>query len=139
MIELISKKTVDKLQPRPRVYTDGHIRVSLANDSLTTLDKYVKLAVNIEGVECSIKAWMVNVDVYDLLLGVPWMRRVHFNTDYGEGKITISGNDMSTRRIPAQIVPIESGLPTIEMDEEDDMSADEACQYILDDQENDRL
>ena len=70
LIKLISKKSVDKLYPRPRIYTDGHVRVSLANNTLTTLDKYVKVAVNIEGVECFIKAWIVNVEVYDLLLGV---------------------------------------------------------------------
>ena len=139
LIELISQKAVNRLQPSPYVFSDGQIRVSLANDSLTTLTRYVRVPVNIEGVEAVIKAWIVPVEVYDLLLGVGWMRRMHFNTHYGQGKITISGDDQIVRPIPAQIAPIEAGLPTIEMDEDDEMTADEACQYILDDQENAQL
>ena len=64
------------------------------------------------------------------------MRRVHFNTHYGKGTITISAKNMVTRRVSVQLVSIDAGLPTIEMNEDNEMSADEACQYILDDQKN---
>lgn len=139
LIELISRKSLNKMQPMPRIRTDGNIRVSLANDSLTTLTSYVVIPVNVEGVECMVKAWIVDVHVYDLLLGVGWMRRMHFNTHYGQGLVTIAGNDGAVRRIPAQIVPIDTGLPTIEMEDEDEMTADQACQQIIDSQENAQL
>ena len=68
-----------------------------------------------------------------MLLGLSWMRRTHCNPNYGSGIVTIRGDDMRERKVPAQLVPIESGLPTVELNEEED-SADLACQYLLDEQ-----
>jgi len=136
LIELISRKALSRIQPSPRIRTDGNIRVSLANDSITTLTSYVVIPINVEGVECMVKAWIVDVQVYDLLLGVGWMRRMHFNTHYGQGLVTITGNDGTVRRIPVQIATIDTGLPTIEMEDDDEMTADQACQHIIDSQEN---
>lgn len=39
--------------------------MSLANDNITTLDEYVVIPINIEGVKAVIKAWFVDVEVYD--------------------------------------------------------------------------
>ena len=139
LVELLSRKKLNQLNPRPKVHTNGHLRVSLATDKIDTLTDYVKIAVNVEGVEALIKAWIVDVEIYDLLLGLSWLRRVHCNPHYGLGEITISGDDGQLRHVPAQITPMETGLPIVEFDEEDEESADLACQHLLDEQENARL
>ena len=136
LVELINEKRVNAIRPRPTIHTDGYLRVSLATDKLDTLTNYVCIPVNVEGVEAIIKAWVVQVDIYDLLLGLTWMRRVHCNPHYGIGKITIAGDDRQTREVPGQLVAMEAGLPTVEFEEEDYDSADYACQQLLDEQEN---
>lgn len=139
LVELLSRKKLDQMRPRPRVYTNGYLRVSLATDKLDTLTDYVKIPVNVEGVEAMIKAWIVDVEIYDLLLGLTWMRRVHCNPHYGSGEVTIAGDDMQVRHVPAQITPMETGLPVVEFDEDNEESADSACQNLLDEQENAQL
>ena len=64
------------------------------------------LSVNGKGVEAVIKAWLVDVDIYDLLLGLTWMRRVHCNPHYGSGVATISGSDGVLRQVPAPLAPL---------------------------------
>lgn len=91
MVALISRTLVKKMSPRPLIFRDGLLRVSLANDDLTTLTEYVKIQVNVEGVEAMVKAWLVGVEVYDLLLGIPWMRRVRLSQSYADGKVTVCG------------------------------------------------
>lgn len=139
LVELFNRKSLRKMKIKPFIYTDGRLKISLANDTLTTLNEYVSLPVNIQGVVASIKAWLVDVDVYDLLLGVAWMRRVHCNQLFGEGKITIMGDDMRTREVPAQLSPLDIGLPTVEFEDDEGWSADDACQQLIDAQEKVRL
>lgn len=86
LVELLSKRFIHKMKPRPTIQRDGRIRVSLANDSVTTLDEYVVIPINVEGVEAVIKAWLVDVEVYDLLLGINWMRRANCTQMFGEEK-----------------------------------------------------
>ena len=78
----------------------------------------MKVEVNVEGVETLIKAWIVDVDVYDLLLGLSWMRRVPCNPQCGSGTITISGDDIQRREVQAQLVPMDTRLPVVEFDDE---------------------
>lgn len=66
--ELFNRKSLKKMKIKPSMLTDGRLRFSLANDTLTTFNEYVKLPINIQGVVASIKAWLVDVDVYGLLL-----------------------------------------------------------------------
>lgn len=70
LVELLSKRLVHKTKPQPVIQNDGCIQVSLANDSVTTLDEYVVIPINVEGVEAVMKAWLVDDEVYDLLLGL---------------------------------------------------------------------
>ena len=70
LIELLSKRFVCRIKAWPAIQKDGHIRVSLANNSVTILDKYVIILINVEGVEAVIKAWLVNIEVYDLLFDI---------------------------------------------------------------------
>ena len=136
VVELISEKLVKSIKPRPIIYTDGYLRVSLATDKLDELTDYMYVPVNVQGVEAIIKAWIVRVDIYELLLGLSWLRRVHCKPDYGSGEIYITGDDHRQRRIPVELIAIENGLPIVEFEEDDEESADRACQELLDDQEN---
>lgn len=73
------------------------MHISLANDNLTTSMEYVKIQVNVE----SWKQWprhgFVDEEVYDLLLGIPWMRRIGLNQSYDGGKVTVCGqNSLAT-------------------------------------------
>ena len=122
-----------RMRPKPRIFSDSRIKVSLANDSVTVLSKYVKIPVNVQGIEAVVRAWLVDVEIYNLLLGVPWMRRVNYTQVYGEGKVTIMGKDFYVMDVPSPIIPIDMDLPTIEFDE-DDKTADQACQDLLDEQ-----
>ncbi len=137
LVELLSRQFVRRIKPRPAIQRDGYIRVSLANDSVTTLDEYVIIPINIEGMEAILKAWLVDVEVYDLLLGITWMRRANCTQMFGEGKITIKGNDKKIQIAPAEIYPIEVKLPIVEFDndsETNEWTADDACQELLDQQ-----
>ena len=51
LVELLSKRFVRGMKHRPAIQKDDHIRVNFANDSIKTLDKYVIIPINLEGVE----------------------------------------------------------------------------------------
>ncbi|KAL9000619.1 MAG: hypothetical protein Q9188_005641 [Gyalolechia gomerana] len=140
IVELVNRQFLLTLNPPPRVHTDWHLKISLATDAIHTLTNYCYLPVNIEGVEAIVKAWVVDNQVYDLLLGVPWMRRVGYNLNYRTGEVTVTGNDEIARKVPVELFPITPGLhlPTVEIDDEvdDEDAADAACQLVIDEQEN---
>ena len=138
LVELMSRRVVRRMKPPPPIYNDGNLRVSLATDKIDVLTEYVKVPVNVEGVEAVIKAWLVDVDIYDLLLGLTWLRRVHCNPHYGLGVVTINGSDNVLRQVPAQLAPLDTKLPVVEFDEEEE-TADQACQHLLEQQENSLL
>jgi len=50
IVELINRSKVLGIYPLLKVYTDGHLRVSLATDTIYTLTNYIFLLVNLEGV-----------------------------------------------------------------------------------------
>lgn len=139
MVELISRSLVKKMSPRPLIFRDGHLRVCLANDDLTTLTEYFKILVNVEGVEAMIKAWLVDVEVYDLLLGIPWMRQVRLSQSYADGKVTVRGQNSLPIEVPTKLSPIQIDLPEVELEPEEDMTADELCQQLLEDSGNGML
>lgn len=57
-----------------------------------------------------------------------------YNTQvYGEGKVTIMGKNLCVMDVPLPIIPIDIDFPTIEFDE-DDKTANQACQDRLDEQ-----
>lgn len=105
LVELINRKLVAGMKPRPKIFSDSRIKVSLANDSFTVLSEYVKIPVNVQGIEAIIRAWLVDVEVHDLLLGVPWMRRVNCTQVYGEGRVTIM-RDLCVMDVLLPIIPI---------------------------------
>lgn len=70
MVELINKKLVNKMIPRLPVYRNSRVKISLADNATTTLSKFVRISINVQRVETVIRAWLVNMKVYDLLLGV---------------------------------------------------------------------
>lgn len=58
------------MTPRPPVYRDSRVKISLANNVTTTLSKFVNILVNVQGVKTVIRAWLVDVKVYNQLLEV---------------------------------------------------------------------
>ncbi len=60
----------------------------------------------------------MDVEVYDLLLGITWIRQVNCTQMFGEGKIIIKGNERKISTVPAQIYPMEVELPVVKFDEE---------------------
>ena len=119
--------------PRPKIFVDGKVLVSLANDTVTTLVRYVLMLVDVEGVQAVIKAWVIDVEVYDLLLRVNLMRRIQCTQHLGDGKIITKGY-VRKYEVLAQIVHIEIHLPVVEFDDVDgDFSADKACQKLIGD------
>lgn len=118
LVELLSKRFLRGIKPRPAIQRDNHIRVSLANNSVTKLDKYVIIPINMEGVEAVINAWLIDVEVYDLLFGIIWMRQANCLQMFGERKIIIKKNDQKIRIIPAQIYLMKLKLPVVEFEKE---------------------
>lgn len=56
IVELISRSLIDKINPQPLIFRDKDLHVSLANDNLIILTKYIEIRGNLEGVEAIIKA-----------------------------------------------------------------------------------
>lgn len=48
-------------------------------------------------------------------------------------------DNMRISDVPAQLSPIDIGLPTFEFEDDDEWSADDACQQLLEEQEKVRL
>ena len=139
IVELISQSLVRKMSPRPLIFRDRQLRVSLANDNLTTLTEYVKIRVNVEGLDTMIMAWLIDVKVYDFLLGILWMRRVRLSQLYANGKVTVCGQNSLQIEVPTKLSPIHIDLPEVELESEEDMTVDELCQQLLEDSENEML
>ena len=59
MVELISRSLVRKISPRPLIFRDGQLCISLANDDLTTLTEYVKIRqsydLDLEFISCQMR------------------------------------------------------------------------------------
>lgn len=72
LVKLLSRRCVREMKSRPSTQRDSHIQVELANDKVTTSDKYLDIAIKVERVEAVMKAWLVDDEVYDVLLGMDW-------------------------------------------------------------------
>lgn len=106
MVQLINRELVNKMTSRSPVYRDSRMKISLANDTTTTLSKFVKIFINVQGVKLVIRAWLTDVKIYDLLLGVLWMRRVNCTHIYGKRKITIMGQNLTLREVPTSMTSL---------------------------------
>ena len=60
IVELVNRRKIQTMDPPLYVYSDGHLRVSLATDAISTLTNYVYLPVNVEGIQAVVKAWVVD-------------------------------------------------------------------------------
>lgn len=127
IVELISWSLVKKMSPRPLIFQDRQLRVSLANDNLTTLTEYVKIQVNMEGVDAMIKAWLDDIEVYDLLLGILWMRQVQLSQSYTNAKVTVCGQNSLPIEVSTKLLLIQIDLPGVELEPKEDMTADKLC------------
>ncbi len=135
LMKLLNRKIYNKIKLKSRIRTDEYIQVSLINDFITTLREYVLISINVEEIEAVIKAWLIDVEVYDLLLRVFWLRRVHCNQKYDQSKIIIMKDDMTVRKISVQLMSVSTNLSVVELNEDDDWTTDEVCQHLLEKQE----
>ena len=108
-----------RIRSKPRIFSDSRIKVSLANDSVIVLSKYVKIPVNIQEIEAVVQAWLVDIKVYNLLVGVPWIQKINCTQVYRERKVTIMGKNFCVIDIPLPIILIDMDPPTIEFDKDD--------------------
>lgn len=127
------------MSPQPFIFQNGHLCVSLANDDLTILTEYIKIWVNVKKIEVIIKVWLVDIKVYDLLLGILWMRHVRLSQSYADGRVTIYKQDSVPIEVPTKLSLIQINLPEIELELEENITVDELCQQMLDSSENKML
>lgn len=113
--------------------------MSLANNNLIILTEYVKIRVNIEGVETAIKVWLIDVEVYDLLLDIPWMKSVRLSQSYADRKIMIRRQDLVAIEVPNKLSLIQIDLPEVELEPEEYITANELCQQLLNGSKNKML
>lgn len=76
--------------------------------------------MNVEEVEAIIQAWLLVVEVYDLLLGIPWMRRVRLSLLYADGKVTVYGQNSLPTEVPTKLSPLQSNMPDVELEPNED-------------------
>lgn len=62
------------MKPLLAIQRDGCIHVSLINDSITTLDKYVIIPIHVKRIEVAIKVLLIDIKVYNSLLDIKSMR-----------------------------------------------------------------
>lgn len=79
------------------------------------------------------------MEVYDPLLGIPWMRRVRLNQSYADGKVTVCGQNPLPTKISTKLSLIQIDLPDVELEPDEDMTADQVIQQLLEDSENQRI
>ncbi len=139
LMKLLNRKIYNKIKLKSRIQTDEYIQVSLINDSITTLCKYVLISVNVKKIEAIIKAWLIDVEIYDLLLEVFWLRRVHCNQKYDQNKITVMRNDMTVRKVSAQLMSVSTNLSVMKLNEDDDWMMNKVCQHLLEEQKKAQL
>ena len=85
IVELANRFKLVKMSVPPPIHTERHLRVSLATNIISTLTNHIFLSVNVQNIQAIVKAWIVENQVYDLWLGILWMRRVGFAPDFGPG------------------------------------------------------
>ena len=64
---------------------------------------------------------------------------MHCNQKYDQSKIIIMKDDMTVRKISAQLMSVSTNLPVVELNEDDDWTTDEVCQHLLEKQKKAQL
>lgn len=70
MVKLISQLLINKTNFWSLIFCNEYLCVSLGIDNLIILTEYVKIPLNVEEVEVTIKAWLVDMEVYNPLFGI---------------------------------------------------------------------
>ena len=55
LIKLIARRVIRRMRPQSQIYNNNHIKVFLIIDKIDVLTEYVKISINVENVETSIK------------------------------------------------------------------------------------
>ena len=97
------------------------MKVSLATNKLNTLINYIFISINIKEIEVTIKAWIINVEIYDLLLELSWIKRVYYNFYYNLNNVIISDNNIKKRRVSTYLILIKIKLLIVKFNEEKEL------------------
>lgn len=81
--------------------------------------------------EAIIKAWLVNIEVYNLLLNISWMKRVRLSQLYANGRIIVCREDFVPIEIFTKLLSIQIDLSKVELKFEENTTADKLCQQLL--------
>ena len=144
---LINEKSMMKLINRQKflimkfaffVRTNDHFRINLITNHVETFTNYIVFFVNVEKIKIVIKTYIVNNQIYDLLLNISWMKKIIFNSHYDTNEIIIIGKNEEKRKMSIQIFSIHVDLSTIKMNNDDEINdlIDVVCQLFLDEQLN---
>ncbi|KAF3931540.1 hypothetical protein ABW19_dt0207709 [Dactylella cylindrospora] len=132
-VELISQKYVDKRGLKKIPVTDG-TTLKLANEGENEVAYYVWIRVNVQGIVCNLKAYVMPVeDVYTVLLGRSWLRRVRAIDHTHEHKLTIQGIKGLIKEVKGVNAPRRKIDVVVEKDSADEL--EEVIEELL--KEND--
>ena len=117
---------------------DDHFRMSLIIDVIHTLINYIYFSVNLKDIEILVKVWIMNNQIYDLLLEISWMKKIEFNFNYVINKIIINDDDDKSRQISIEIFSLHVDLFIVEIDNDknEKNAIDAICQTLFDEQKN---
>lgn len=83
VVDLISPRAVEKIKAKPRPIIEEPWGIRLASDDLVEIKECVDIAVNVEGVEMLVTAYITGNGVtYDLLLSRRWLEGVGAKEDF---------------------------------------------------------
>ena len=144
---LINEKSMMKLINRQKflimkfaffVRTNDHFRINLITNHVETFTNYIVFFVNVEKIKIVIKTYIVNNQIYDLLLNISWMKKIIFNSHYDTNEIIIIEKNEKKRKMSTQIFSIHVDLSTIKMNNDDEINdlIDVVCQLFLNEQLN---
>ena len=70
MMKLINRQKLLVMKFAFFVRTDDHFKINLVTNHVETLTNYIVLFVNVEEIEAVIRTYIVNNQIYDLLLSI---------------------------------------------------------------------
>lgn len=68
LMKLLNKRLLRWMNSSSKIYINEYLRVSLTTNKIDVLTNYVMLLVNVEEIQTLIKIWLIDVEIYDLLL-----------------------------------------------------------------------
>lgn len=139
MLEFINRWLINKMNSQLLIYCNEHLCISLTNNNLITITEYLEIQVDIEGVKATIKAWFVNVEFSDLVIVIPYMRRLGLSKSYVNKKIMVWKQYIVPIGVLTKLFFIQIDLIKIDLLLEKNTTMNELCWSQLDGLRNEML